>query len=144
MFQRLLALPPEVKAQHDVSHVVYVVHGAAPCPPEVKAAMIEWFGPVLSEYYAGSEGGAGFEVGGGVRLQHGGGGVPVERGRMACLGVAGPAGREVDDELGGGDEDEAAGAAQHFRKIVVEAGEKGGGVGGRRVELAPPSPGSSR
>lgn len=62
MFQRLLALPPEVKAQHDVSHVVYVVHGAAPCPPEVKAAMIEWFGPVLSEYYAGSEGGAGFTI----------------------------------------------------------------------------------
>ena len=62
MFQRLLALPPEVKAKHDVSHVQYVVHGAAPCPPEVKHAMIEWFGPVLSEYYAGSEGGAGFAI----------------------------------------------------------------------------------
>ena len=39
-----------------------MVHGAAPCPPEVKHAMIEWFGPVLSEYYAGSEGGAGFMI----------------------------------------------------------------------------------
>ncbi|MET0275079.1 MAG: AMP-binding protein, partial [Phenylobacterium sp.] len=53
MFQRLLALPDEVKARHDISHVKYIVHGAAPCPPEVKLAMIEWFGPVLSEYYAG-------------------------------------------------------------------------------------------
>ncbi len=62
MFQRLLALPPEVKARYDVSHVKYIVHGAAPCPPEVKHAMIEWFGPILSEYYAGSEGGAGFTI----------------------------------------------------------------------------------
>jgi long-chain acyl-CoA synthetase len=62
MFQRLLALPAEVKARYDLSSVIYIVHGAAPCPPEVKAAMIEWFGPVLSEYYAGSEGGAGFTI----------------------------------------------------------------------------------
>jgi len=62
MFQRLLALPDEVKAKYDLSSVVYIVHGAAPCPPEVKAAMIDWFGPVLSEYYAGSEGGAGFVI----------------------------------------------------------------------------------
>ena len=62
MFQRLLALPAEVRAKYDVSHVKYIVHGAAPCPPEVKHAMIEWFGPVLSEYYAGSEGGAGFTI----------------------------------------------------------------------------------
>ena len=62
MFQRLLALPDEVKAKDPVDHVKYIVHGAAPCPPEVKHAMIEWFGPVLSEYYAGSEGGAGFTI----------------------------------------------------------------------------------
>ncbi len=62
MFQRLLALPPEIKAKYDLSSVKYIVHGAAPCPPEVKLAMIEWFGPVLSEYYAGSEGGAGFTI----------------------------------------------------------------------------------
>jgi long-chain acyl-CoA synthetase len=62
MFQRLLALPPEVKAKYPVDHVKYIVHGAAPCPPEVKQAMIEWFGPILSEYYAGSEGGAGFTI----------------------------------------------------------------------------------
>jgi len=62
MFQRLLALPDEVKAAHDISHVKYIIHGAAPCPPEVKLAMIEWFGPIVNEYYAGSEGGAGFVI----------------------------------------------------------------------------------
>jgi long-chain acyl-CoA synthetase len=62
MFQRLLALPAEVKARYDISSVKYIIHGAAPCPPEVKHAMIEWFGPVLNEYYAGSEGGAGFVI----------------------------------------------------------------------------------
>jgi long-chain acyl-CoA synthetase len=62
MFQRLLALPPEVRARYDLSSLKRINHGAAPCPPEVKRAMIEWLGPVLSEYYAGSEGGAGFTV----------------------------------------------------------------------------------
>jgi long-chain acyl-CoA synthetase len=62
MFQRLLALPAEVKARYDISSLRYVIHGAAPCPPEVKKAMIEWLGPVLHEYYAGSEGGAGFLI----------------------------------------------------------------------------------
>jgi long-chain acyl-CoA synthetase len=62
MFQRLLALPPEVRERYDLSSLKRINHGAAPCPPEVKRAMIEWLGPVLSEYYAGSEGGAGFTI----------------------------------------------------------------------------------
>ncbi|HEY3796882.1 MAG TPA: AMP-binding protein [Caulobacteraceae bacterium] len=62
MFQRLLALPPEVRGKYDVSSLKRINHGAAPCPPEVKKAMIAWIGPKLSEYYAGSEGGAGFTV----------------------------------------------------------------------------------
>jgi long-chain acyl-CoA synthetase len=62
MFQRLLALPAHVRAKYDVSHVKYILHGAAPCPPDVKHAIIEWFGPVVNEYYAGSEGGAGFTI----------------------------------------------------------------------------------
>jgi long-chain acyl-CoA synthetase len=60
MFQRLLAVPAEVKARRDISSLRYIIHGAAPCPPEVKKAMIEWVGPIIHEYYAGSEGGAGF------------------------------------------------------------------------------------
>ncbi len=62
MFQRLLALPPEVKAKYDISSLRYLIHGAAPCPPEVKKAMIDWVGPIIHEYYAGSEGGAGFLI----------------------------------------------------------------------------------
>jgi long-chain acyl-CoA synthetase len=56
MFHRLLSLPPEVRAAADVSSLRYVWHGAAPCPVAVKQAMIEWWGPVLLEYYAATEG----------------------------------------------------------------------------------------
>jgi len=62
MFQRLLGLPAEVRERYDLSSLRRISHGAAPCPPEVKQAMIAWLGPVLFEYYAGSEGGVGFWV----------------------------------------------------------------------------------
>ena len=62
MFQRLLALPAEVKARYDLSSLKLIRHGAAPCPPEVKRAMIDWLGPIIHEYYAGSEGGVGFAL----------------------------------------------------------------------------------
>ena len=62
MFQRLLSLPAEVRAKYDLSSIRRITHGAAPCPPEVKQATIEWLGPVLNEYYAGSEGGVGFTI----------------------------------------------------------------------------------
>ncbi len=56
-FHRLLALPDEVKARYDVSSLRHMVHAAAPCPPDIKRRMIEWWGPVIDEYYAASEGG---------------------------------------------------------------------------------------
>jgi long-chain acyl-CoA synthetase len=56
MFIRLLKLPEDVRARYDVSSLQTVVHAAAPCPVEAKAAMIEWWGPVIHEYYAGTEG----------------------------------------------------------------------------------------
>ncbi|MDX1383038.1 MAG: AMP-binding protein, partial [Thermoanaerobaculia bacterium] len=55
---RLLALPDEVKERYDTSSMRWVVHGAAPCPVHTKRAMIEWWGPVLYEYYAATEGGS--------------------------------------------------------------------------------------
>ena len=58
MFHRLLRLPAEAREAADVSSLTYVLHGAAPCPPEVKAAMMEWFGPIIWEYYAATEGAA--------------------------------------------------------------------------------------
>ncbi len=58
MFIRLLKLPKEVREKYDVSSLEAVIHAAAPCPPDVKAAMIEWFGPIIWEYYGGTETGA--------------------------------------------------------------------------------------
>ncbi len=57
MFTRLLALPDEVRRRYDVSSLKAVVHAAAPCPVPVKQAVIDWFGPIVHEYYGGSEGG---------------------------------------------------------------------------------------
>ena len=62
MFQRLLALPQSVRDRYDLTTMKRISHGAAPCPPEVKRAMIDWLGPIIHEYYAGSEGGVGFWV----------------------------------------------------------------------------------
>ena len=56
MFVRMLKLPPEVRARHDHSSLRVAIHAAAPCPVQVKQEMIRWWGPVLHEYYAGTEG----------------------------------------------------------------------------------------
>ena len=56
MFIRMLKLPDDVRTKYDVSSMQAAVHAAAPCPVEVKRKMIEWWGPVLHEYYAGTEG----------------------------------------------------------------------------------------
>jgi len=55
MFVRLLKLPLEVRRRYDLSSLRFVVHGAAPCPWEIKRAMIEWWGPVVHEYYGSTE-----------------------------------------------------------------------------------------
>ncbi len=55
-FVRMLKLPEEVRRKYDVSTLKCAIHAAAPCPVPVKRAMIEWWGPVLYEYYAGTEG----------------------------------------------------------------------------------------
>ncbi|MCD0451017.1 acyl-CoA synthetase [Actinocorallia sp. API 0066] len=56
MFIRLLKLPQDVRAAYDLSTMRFAVHAAAPCPVPVKQQMIEWWGPILHEYYAGTEG----------------------------------------------------------------------------------------
>jgi long-chain acyl-CoA synthetase len=56
MFHRLLALPDDIKNKYDISSLRYVIHGAAPCPVQVKQRIIEWFGPIITEYYAATEG----------------------------------------------------------------------------------------
>lgn len=56
MFIRMLKLPEALRRKHDLSSLRVAIHAAAPCPPEVKRAMIEWWGPVIHEYYAATEG----------------------------------------------------------------------------------------
>jgi long-chain acyl-CoA synthetase len=55
-FVRMLKLPPEVRTRYDLSSMKSAVHAAAPCPIPVKEQMMEWWGPIIHEYYAGSEG----------------------------------------------------------------------------------------
>lgn len=58
MMVRLQKLPAEVRARYDVSSLKHVVHAGAHCPPDIKRAMIEWWGPVIYEFYGGTETGA--------------------------------------------------------------------------------------
>src|SRR6516164_3366064 len=58
MFIRLMRLPEDVRRTYDVSSLRHVIHAAAPCPADVKRAMIEWWGPVIYEFYGSTESGA--------------------------------------------------------------------------------------
>lgn len=62
MFRRLLALPEETRKAADLSSIKRIFHGAAPTSPEIKRAMIDWFGPVLHEYYGATEASPGIGI----------------------------------------------------------------------------------
>ncbi|WP_205872914.1 acyl-CoA synthetase [Mycobacterium camsae] len=78
MFVRMLKLPEAVRGRYDVSSLQCVIHAAAPCPVDVKHQMLAWFGPIIHEYYGGTEGFAGTTIGPQEWLQHPGSvGVPT-------------------------------------------------------------------
>jgi long-chain acyl-CoA synthetase len=56
MFSRLLKLPKEARARFDLSSLEIAIHAAAPCPAQVKEEMIQWWGPIIHEYYGATEG----------------------------------------------------------------------------------------
>ena len=56
MFSRMLKLPDDVRSRYDLSSLEFAVHAAAPCPVQVKEQMIEWWGPIIHEYYGATEG----------------------------------------------------------------------------------------
>jgi len=56
MFSRMLKLPADIRAKADLSSLEIAIHAAAPCPPQVKEAMIDWWGPIIHEYYGATEG----------------------------------------------------------------------------------------
>ena len=70
MFVRMLKLSDEQRLAHDLSKLEVAVHAAAPCPVPVKHRMIEWWGPILYEYYAGSEGNGATIINSEEWLQH--------------------------------------------------------------------------
>ena len=91
MFTRLLHLPDAVRAAADTSSLRMVLHAAAPCPVAVKQAMFDWWGPILYEYYAGTEDIGGSFIGPDEWLAH-----PGSVGRPnAELHIVGPDGEEV-------------------------------------------------
>lgn len=60
MMHRMLQLPEATRKKYDVSSMRWIIHGAAPCPAHVKKSMMDWFGPVIFEYYSSTEGGGVF------------------------------------------------------------------------------------
>ncbi|GAA1300536.1 acyl-CoA synthetase [Planotetraspora silvatica] len=70
MFIKLLKLPPEVRSRYELSSLRCAIHAAAPCPVPVKEQMIEWWGPIIHEYYAGTEGNGFLYVGSEEWLKH--------------------------------------------------------------------------
>lgn len=91
-FVRMLKLGPAVRRAADLSSLEMVVHAAAPCPPEVKEAMLDWFGPIVHEYYGGSEGVGFCAIGPEEWRAHRG---SVGRSLTSRVHVVGPDGREV-------------------------------------------------
>jgi long-chain acyl-CoA synthetase len=90
MFTRLLALPEATRAKYDVSSLRSVVHAAAPCPVDVKRAMIDWWGPVIHEYYGGTEVGLVVTTDTAAWLAHPGTvGAPVGDGAVRIVGEDG-------------------------------------------------------
>ena len=92
MFIRMLKLDEDVRHKYDVSSLECAIHAAAPCPIPVKEQMIEWWGPVIHEYYAGSEGNGFVAINSEEWLQHKG---SVGRSLTAVLHIVGEDGEEV-------------------------------------------------
>ena len=89
---RLLKLPESERDRFDLSSLELLVHAAAPCPPDVKRATIEWLGPIVHEYYSGSEGVGFTAIGSEEWLAHPG---SVGRSLMGAVHIVDDDGNEV-------------------------------------------------
>lgn len=92
MFVRMLKLPEDVRKKYDVSSLEIAIHAAAPCPIPVKKQMIEWWGPVITEYYAGTEGNGFCAINSEEWLSHEG---SVGKALMGILHICDEDGKEV-------------------------------------------------
>jgi len=91
-FVRMLKLPEEVRKRYDISSLKSVVHAAAPCPIPVKEQMIAWWGPILHEYYAGTESNGSTYISSEEWLSHKG---SVGRARIGVLRICDEEGEPV-------------------------------------------------
>ena len=91
-FVRMLKLPEDVRSKYDLSSLESAIHAAAPCPTDIKKEMIEWWGPVIFEYYAGSEGNGMTAVGSADWMTHQG---TVGRAILGTIHVCDDDGNEV-------------------------------------------------
>ncbi len=98
-FVRMLKLPQEVRDRYDLSSLSQVFHAAAPCPVPVKEQMIEWWGPIINEYYAGTEGNGICVINAADWLTHKG---SVGRGLTAQVKICDEDGNEVPTRTEGG------------------------------------------
>jgi acyl-CoA synthetase (AMP-forming)/AMP-acid ligase II len=92
MFVRMLKLPEEVRLRYDISSLNCAIHAAAPCPVPIKEQMIDWWGPVLYEYYAGTEGNGFVQLNSAEWLEHRG---SVGRPLNCEMHICNEAGEEV-------------------------------------------------
>jgi long-chain acyl-CoA synthetase len=99
MFVRLLRLPDEERTRYDLSSHELAIHAAAPCPVPVKRQMIEWWGPILFEYYAGTEGNGSTSITSEEWLERPG---SVGRARAGSVHIIGPDGEELPPGEEGG------------------------------------------
>ena len=98
-FVRMLKLPAETRAKYDTSSLITVFHAAAPCPVPVKEQMIAWWGPIIHEYYAGTEGNGFCAISSEEWLRKKG---SVGRGLTAEVKICDDAGEEVPVRTEGG------------------------------------------
>jgi len=92
MFVRLLKLPEATRARYDLRSLRVAVHAAAPCPVEIKRRMMEWWGPIIHEYYSGSENVGATTIGPEEWLAHPG---SVGRCMLGIVHILDDAGREL-------------------------------------------------
>ena len=92
MFVLMLKLPEDARLKYDVSSMTSAIHAAAPCPIEIKRKMIEWWGPVIHEYYAGTEGNGFCYVGSADWLKHPG---TVGKALLGEIHICADGGKEV-------------------------------------------------
>ena len=100
-FVRLLKLPEDVRTRYDLSSHGHAIHAAAPCPAAVKHAMLDWWGPIIWEYYAGSEGNGMTMVGAEEWLAHPG---TVGRAILGTVHICGDAQDNKGTEVAPGEE----------------------------------------